>query len=1189
MNAEKTVIGSETETKRALGSEDETPSAVGDKDQERERDGSAEDKASGVGEKDSNGNGDGEEDADKEIEAAAAPGFFAWLSPALRNKRLLKTWVRCILALAGAVVLLVDNASLRTMGQAGFFAALVAVLLPPSLALSVFILASFTLLFGMLLGWAWGAAMMAAGHAVRDKALLAARLAAAQKGLVPGVSPTLQLQSLIFHGAFLDPRTSAAYGALFFLGAFALGALRARVPRLALMGIFGTIVVDVFATTGVLLPTPSYTLAKTFLIPACYYLAVALATLVLVFPESLNGGWLTTLDGAYFGSTLSILSLQNTALGTRPSDHAAWGKVGGKIASARLALGGALAGLAGQLALMDLELSRGRLGPTDLKRLAPEIRALGVRGSGLLAFHAAVENVNNEDAREEEAAAKASAANSNINSNVNSNANLNDAHARANGYTSALHTRFTRRRQIVRAREARHGHTLDTLVPILASASAPLRAAAESGLLALQVWFRGCNTARWALKHPSTEEVEKRQKALVEARDALMGKLEAWRGVERVRLIEPFEKFFDPETGRLAERIGRGAGGVREDPEMFAVRSLFICFVFCDTLDAFAARLHRVLAIVVDLDARRPAPRLWLPPGFGKLGRKILSREPATVAQQPLAMGTSNDPTRFDADGAGTETVDGDDGQGVGKEEEEVSARPRNPDALPPTSALGRFSVALGGSLRFFKSPEGIFALRHAVISLALWIPSVVPRTAWFYYANKGLWALIMGQMGLATFAGDQLFGVATRIVGTAIGLLNGMVVWYIAAPGKADGNAYAVVVVTTVFTAPYIFARIAAPPMQMMFWTMIGVTTVFVVGYSWLDTHFPLVSNSGVGIALGWKRALLVMIGFTAGGILMMFPRPTSARILVRRTLAATLREQGSIFGQEVEAFLAEEARARSGQYERETIDWVDQQTGEDAPPVSPKERRIRKVAQRVLVVFERLQGLAPSLKTSRWEPQVQGLWPHEQYELLHAKETRLITTLALLAGAFSKLDTKWCSILVHRTPFLNPNLLSDVFATIDILANALEAGHPLPASLPCLRERLVYHETLIRSISRTARAPPAAPPIPQDDDSDDDADSETHAEFVAGKVEGASIGFEELSLSVLMDEQLPTHSTGEFSIPHPPVIALGNFLGLIDEIGAIVRELCGETTFRGFDALHHEFLGREEAALGTFGRRPL
>jgi len=82
-----------------------------------------------------------------------------------------------------------------------------------------------------------------------------------------------------------------------------------------------------------------------------------------------------------------------------------------------------------------------------------------------------------------------------------------------------------------------------------------------------------------------------------------------------------------------------------------------------------------------------------------------------------------------------------------------------------------------------------------------------------------------------------------------------------------------------------------------------------------------------------------------------MMFPRPTSARTLVRRTLAATMRELGSIFGQEVEAFLAEEARARGGHYEQQQIDFLDD-AAEDAP-VSPKERRVRKVARRVLVVF--------------------------------------------------------------------------------------------------------------------------------------------------------------------------------------------------------------------------------------------
>ncbi|KAK7008046.1 hypothetical protein R3P38DRAFT_3211693 [Favolaschia claudopus] len=1119
---------------------------------------------------------------------SAMPAFFSWLIPAIRNRRTLKTFIRCLLVSAAALVLLVDRITLINMGQAAFFASIVAFLLPPSMALSVFLLASITLLLGMLIGWAWAAATMAAALSVQDKAQIAARMAAAQKNLVPGIPPAFQIQTLIFHGEFLTPGPSAVYGAMFFIGTFAFGVVRAKVPKLALLGIFGTIVLDVVCTIGPLLPAAQYTLPKMFLIPTCYYLAISLASLVLIFPESLNHVWLTLLDTAFFESALSLLSLQSEALKTRPSDHKAWEGLAGKITAARLRFGASLAGLHAQIGLIDLEISVGRLGPSDLKRLALEVRAVGFRASRLLAFQAAVTNANAEDARADAALAAAEKRQS-------------EQEARAEGFFDpAAHGRFARRRAMVRKREAEHGHDLDRLVPILEEASAELRGAAEDGMKALREWFRGCNVGRWravwrgfgfgigrtkAEERDEKERVE-RQERLVKARDVLAARLETWRKVGRVRLIEPFERFFDGETGRLKEGIGRRL----EDPGMFAVRSLFICFVFCDTLDAFAARVHRVLGIVAELDLRRPKPRLWWPPGFGKLGRRLLSPEPATVDQSPLAMGTSSDPTRFDDLDTSTTNVDGGDSN-AGDEKKiqnDINATPdtrRNPDARPPKSALGRFSIALGGVLRFFRTPEGIFALRHAFLSLALWIPAVVRRTAWFYYAEKGLWALIMAQMGLATFAGDQLFGLATRLVGTALGLLNGMVVWYIAAPGHGTGNPYAVVIVTTVFCAPFLFARIAAPPMQMMFWTMIGVTTVFVVGYSWLDEHFsPLVSNSGIGVELGWKRAVLVMIGFTAGGIMMLFPRPTSSRVLVRRTLAATLREQGSIFGSEVEAFLAEEARARSGHFETEAIDWVDQGIqgeDEDVLKVSPKERRIRRVAHRVLVVFERLQGLAPSLQTSRWEPQVQGLWPHEQYGILYAKETNLTTSLSLIAGAFTNLDAKWCSILVHRTPFLNPNLLSDIFATIDILSNALEDGHPLPASLPCLRERLVYHESLIRSMNRNARRVDMPLPVERDEDSSDseDSDSETHAEFVAGKVNGASIGFEELSLSVLMDEQLPTHSTA--------VVALGSFLSLIDEITVIVRELCGQTTYRGFDSLHQQFQGREEAAMGTYAQK--
>ncbi|KAJ7159565.1 hypothetical protein C8R46DRAFT_956786 [Mycena filopes] len=1079
--------------------------------------------------------------------------FFGWVRPALRSHRMLKTWIRCLLVTAATVVFLVETDTMNSMGQTAFFPGLLVMMLPPSLAISVFLIAGVLILFGMLLGWAWGVAAMAAAQSVRSQALLAAQQAIAKSSLVPGIPPALQLQTLTFHGLFLDPRSSAVYGVFLFIGTFALGALRAKVPRLAVVGLFGTIVVDVMSTTGPLLPTAQYTVAKMFLIPACYYLATALASLVLVFPETANHMWLTTLDESFFGPALSILTLQSTALAERPSDHVAWASVGAKITAARVALGAGLAALAGQIGLVDLEVSRGHLGARDLKRLAPEVRALGFRLSALLSFQATVAAGHADDAR-----AAAAALDPGLQDKLDS-------------------SRFARRRRNVIAREARHGHTLDQLVPILASASAPLRTAAADALVSVQNWFREANSGRWGtvVRGRNEGQVKERRAALEGAREALRRALGEFRAVEggRGRLVGPYERFFDKGTGRLL--VGAGAGKKGED--MFAVRSLFVCFVFCDALDAFAARLLRLIGIVAELDLQREQPRFWFPLGLGSIGHKLLSKEDVGVGPQPLAMGTATDPTQFEDETA--ETVDGEDGEA--EEKGEDKERPRNPDALPPTSGLGRFFVALGGALRFFKTPEGIFALRHAVVSLALWIPAVLPRSAWFYYSNKGLWALIMAQMGLATFAGEQLFGLATRLAGTLLGLLNGMVVWYIAAPGMGRGNPYAITVVATVFVAPFMLGRLAAPPAFMMFWTMIGVTTLFVVGYSYLDTHLLMVSNTGVGITVGWKRALLVIIGFTAGAIVMMFPRPTSARTLVRRTLAATLRELGSIFGKEVEAFLAEEARARSGHNEKETIDWVDQTTTAEGEKLTPKERRIRQVAARVLIVFERLQGLAPSLKMGRWEPQVQGRWPHEQYELLHEKEFKLITALSLLAGAFSKLDPKWCSLLVHRTPFLNPNLLTDIFSVLDILANALADGHPLPASLPCLRERLMYHEALVRTMDWQKPRDPAVEVVgnPEEtdagnpEDANTDSDTET-SEFVAGKVEGASIGFEELSLGVLMDEQLPTHSTA--------VIALGSILTLIDEIGAIVRELCGQTTFRGFDTLHREFLGREEAALG-------
>jgi len=82
-----------------------------------------------------------------------------------------------------------------------------------------------------------------------------------------------------------------------------------------------------------------------------------------------------------------------------------------------------------------------------------------------------------------------------------------------------------------------------------------------------------------------------------------------------------------------------------------------------------------------------------------------------------------------------------------------------------------------------------------------------------------------------------------------------------------------------------------------------------------------------------------------------MLFPNPISSRVLVRKTIAAIVGEAGTIFAGEVEAFLAEESRARRGDYEK--VEFVGDK--EDAGKASLKERRVRKIAKKVTGVSVR------------------------------------------------------------------------------------------------------------------------------------------------------------------------------------------------------------------------------------------
>ena len=112
--------------------------------------------------------------------------------------------------------------------------------------------------------------------------------------------------------------------------------------------------------------------------------------------------------------------------------------------------------------------------------------------------------------------------------------------------------RYSILQEHLRHYEAKNSHNLDSLLPILSASSAELREACEVAMKGVEQWFHDCNGGRWRGFFAQVDKTKnkERQDALIQQLDAVKKALDHFRRVERVKLVEPFERFFDPATGR---------------------------------------------------------------------------------------------------------------------------------------------------------------------------------------------------------------------------------------------------------------------------------------------------------------------------------------------------------------------------------------------------------------------------------------------------------------------------------------------------------------------------------------------------------------------------------------------------------------------------------------------------------------
>jgi hypothetical protein len=295
-------------------------------------------------------------------------------------------------------------------------------------------------------------------------------------------------------------------------------------------------------------------------------------------------------------------------------------------------------------------------------------------------------------------------------------------------------------------------------------------------------------------------------------------------------------------------------------------------------------------------------------------------------------------------------------------------------------------------------------------------------------------------------------------------------------------------------------FVRLFAPQQYVPGIVLMAVTTCLIVGYSWIDGHLPVISDVGIGWHAAWKRWTLVMIGAAASFIVMIMPAK-SARKAVRLGCSNSITSLSHIYTSLMSAWITNTPSAKELRMA--------------GPPLWANSFR-----DNLFEVAIQLRDLKEMVGWARWEGNVRGHWPYEEYNRLNDIQQEMIAVFAHLASALAELDDEWRSSFLRDTKVINPNFISDVLSVFSLVAQSLRTGEPMHSVLPqSLLDRLLYH----------------------------------HAAAYPTVERGIDHIGELRSLNYLF------YATA--------VIAVLQLIELLDELHGITRNLCGEVPFNGFE----------------------
>ncbi|KAJ5272600.1 hypothetical protein N7478_007725 [Penicillium angulare] len=888
------------------------------------------------------------------------------------NARDLKVFFRCAVAAWVASLLIFINPSLDTIGTATFFSTLVLFMVPPSGIVFIFILGALTLILGMATGWVWGVISMKAAMAARPAAETQARLQALGQEAYSvanstGQSITVVEEVLVYNGYMLDARVTAVYFCLICFFIYLLARVRAKNPKFVLFQIFGTIIMDIFLTIGPLLPTFQGTIAKTLIEPAAIGIGLGLACQILLFPKSTSS---TVLDGIEGLTRLLKGPIDITAAGLLEHEATPMAELQGlksKIIETYKKIIPALG-------FLQLDFSVGHWNADDIKSLKEPMRKTVIGTLSLLEFH--IQRVGGEEKLEKLHAI-----------HVESENLVSDPTDEKKGHHEAGRRQLMESVRLVQAfRGPEHeSHRAEMLEAIHNPSKKILPVCADANEVVAEC-IHAVNSGRW-FGRPSKQrmdELAERSEAVLET---VKSERQAFAAEFTESLIQANADIFD-QSGKLKDF---------EESTLARVRAISVGMVFEEQLLNVTEGWERVLTQLVILMKERQKTRLWLPRGLRYAFKWVHGKN--AVPPVPLAQSPVDDPDVVEAHSKAAQQ----------------SLRISRGYRVKKRSGLGR---AIIGTYHWLINADGLYALRMVAVTVALAIPAVLPATAGFYFREKGLWALIMGQTTVVIYMSDFTLSLASRAIGTIVGGVTGLVAWYIGS-GDGQGNPYGLAAVMAVVILLLMWGRLFLPVALIQATMMGGATCILVVGYSYDDTHIPSYGNPGYGYNVFWRRLLLVLIGAAAAMIVQILPRPPSAARHVCKSLSNNIR-------------------SLSDHYALLLSCW------------GKPDREEGLVAEELAIhVAEMLSALDGPIFLLRLEFSSS---PFDSERLAQVKSLcqELNQNLGRLLFLSASLPEHFQAKLATNAGLLNHRNIGDVMAVLGIVEQALKTGDPLPEVLP-------------------------------------------------------------------------------------------------------------------------------------------